>query len=61
MEEDAQDPQVNALLIRLVLLEVQDGESIQIGTYSFTNVVDCKAFLLAKVPGKVLSARAPGA
>lgn len=47
---------MDALLDRLGLLEVQDGESIRIGTYSFTNVMDCEAFLLAKVTEKVLSA-----
>lgn len=56
LEGEVQDPCVDALLVQLGLLEVQDGKSIQIGTYSFMNVIDCEAFLLAKVPGKVLSA-----
>jgi hypothetical protein len=56
LDGTSQDPRVDGLLTRLGLLEVQDGESIEIGTYKFTNVVDCEVFLLAKVPGPVLSA-----
>jgi hypothetical protein len=56
LEDEPQDPRVDALLLRLGLLEIQDGESIQIGTYNFTNVIDCEKFLHAKVPGNILSA-----
>ena len=48
------DPRVESMAGRLNLLECKDGESIRIGTYTFTNVVDCKAFLLTKVRSKVL-------
>jgi hypothetical protein len=51
-----QDAKVDGLLARLSLLEVQDGDAIRIGTYTFTHVVDCEAFLSAKVPSNVLSA-----
>ena len=51
-----QDAKVDGLMARLSLLEVQDGDAIRIGTYTFTNVVDCEAFLSAKVPANVLSA-----
>jgi hypothetical protein len=53
---EPQDGRIDGLIARLSLLEVQDGDSIRIGTYSFNNVVDCEAFLSAKVPSKVLSA-----
>jgi polyhydroxyalkanoate synthesis regulator protein len=51
-----QDAKVDGLLARLNLLEVQDGDAIRVGTYTFTNVVDCEAFLSAKVSSNVLSA-----
>jgi hypothetical protein len=56
LELEMMDPRVDSLVGCLSLLECQDGDSIWIGTYTFTNVVDCKAFLLTKVPAKVLSA-----
>jgi hypothetical protein len=57
IDQEPQDARVDhGLLARLSLLEVQDGDAIWIGTYTFTNGVDCEAFLSAKVPAKVLSA-----
>jgi hypothetical protein len=53
---EPQDGRVNGLLAQLCLLEVQVGESICIGTYSFNNVLDCEAFLSSKVPSTALSA-----
>jgi hypothetical protein len=56
IDQEPQDARVDGLLARLSLLEVQDRDGIWIGTYTFTNVVDCEAFLSAKVPVKVVSA-----
>jgi hypothetical protein len=55
-EKEVMDPPVESLVGRLNLLECQDGDLIRIGTYTFTNMVDCEAFLLTKVLSKVLLA-----